>query len=300
MAKQKYKVQKNDTLAKLGNPKEILKMNPGVVKLSQGQTIYLPKFSGDQAGGAYGTAAKYTPQLSDRDLKLAQKQKLLAMSGEDGGSIFAAAPVAPVEGDYPMIDALGNMIQNVGSSISTGFRKAVGLEPFVTQYTGLSPDKQGGNFTSASQKKYPIASQTNVLAQPQASGSFLSPDKQGVMGAKGTTLSADKQGALGVGGGLSADKQGALGTIDSRGQVHNRTTGRAQFLSGNGIDPLSGYIPTRADVWNMKANARRRWLRGLSPDEIEASWQNTASVVSQPIEIPYGHPVNTSLQWRVG
>lgn len=39
---QTYKVKPTDTLSKLGNPSEILKMNPGLGKLSMGQVIKLP------------------------------------------------------------------------------------------------------------------------------------------------------------------------------------------------------------------------------------------------------------------
>lgn len=51
MATQKYRVRQGDTLAGLGSPEQILKLNPGLYKLSQGQTINLPKGVGSATAG---------------------------------------------------------------------------------------------------------------------------------------------------------------------------------------------------------------------------------------------------------
>ena len=47
MAKTRYKVQKGETFASLGNPQQLMAMNPGVPKLSQGQTIWRPAATGN-------------------------------------------------------------------------------------------------------------------------------------------------------------------------------------------------------------------------------------------------------------
>lgn len=51
MARTKYKVQAGDNWAKLGNPQQLMAMNPGVPKLSQGQTIWRP--STTSSGSVY-------------------------------------------------------------------------------------------------------------------------------------------------------------------------------------------------------------------------------------------------------
>jgi len=86
------------------------------------------------------------------------------------------------------------------------------------------------------------------------------------------------------------------GVTDSKGVLHNRTTGRAQFLSGNGIDPLSGYIPTQADVWLMKSNQRRRHTGWHAGD----GHTGDPSLVSPPISPYLGNLINTQLNWSVG
>jgi len=93
---------------------------------------------------------------------------------------------------------------------------------------------------------------------------------------------------------------GAAGAATSVPQITpaSRAAGQAQFLSGGGINPTSGYIPTRADVWKMKANQRLRRISRMSQEELEASW--SAGIVTPPPPPPEGNAVNVALNWRVG
>lgn len=50
MAYKKYKVKKNDTFASLGDPQVLMRLNPGVPRLSTGQTIRVPLTKGGPAG----------------------------------------------------------------------------------------------------------------------------------------------------------------------------------------------------------------------------------------------------------
>jgi len=166
---------------------------------------------------------------------------------------------------------------------------------------------------------YSATSYMNPNIRPVQTGGNLSPDSGFLPVVRtGGSLSPD------VGGGFTPttppvqpDLQPTSGNSPGNlygAYVHTKETGRAQFLSGNGIDPISGYVPTRADVWNMKANARRKagskagaeGERGDRQTSTAVGWGNGRDVVEEsviaeppPLMDNWGNQVSNAVSWRV-
>lgn len=233
MAKIKYKVKAGDTFASLGNPQEIMALNPGVPKLSQGQTIFLPSFQPTN----YAAPQYSTPAGPPKPVPY--------------------GPPKPVYG--PALPVSSSFISGAGQV----------YKPPTVQ-TLYSPDKimpvaktqlPTGSFVSGGGQ---VNTQDDL--QMMVNGSVA----QSAPPAASTTPTGTYT------GGNSANDQAWRNYWNQQAAA-----GRNQ----EDAEPTVR-IPTRGEIWEMKAAQRRK--------QMGKKKQPTAALA------PSGNAVNSSTSWRVG
>lgn len=121
MAKTTYKVKKGDTLANLGHPaKKVMQLNPGVAKLSQGQTIFVP---GQVKAGSKNTTPS-TPNL-------------------------AVYNNSPYRGFQTPTSSTQYVPQFAGSQVQVGAKKTPTSTPVALQNRGGTPVMDGMTQTTS-------------------------------------------------------------------------------------------------------------------------------------------------------
>lgn len=275
MAK-KYTVKATDDLLKLSerfksSPSSILRSN-GLQTLTPGQTIVIPQ----------RPAASTTPSVGTGTVDQ------FGTAGYWGTYNAIPKPYNPTK---ELMGTVGNFLKET-LPYATPKPKPT---PYyaATSYTdpNLRPVKTGGNLS------------------PDANGGGLRPAYTGFQ--TPTTNGFMSPGSQPVGGNFVGDQMGgqvpgtAVTPPPPAQPAVTRAEGKAQFLSGNGLNPQSGYIPTRSDVWNMKANSRRKAMAQSDNDENANDYVGglDAPVELAPVVIPtlenQGNNSN-AISWRVG
>ena len=336
MAKTTYKVKKGDSFANLGyNPQEVMKLNPGVPKLSAGQTIFLPSKNNirDITTGSGTNTGVFNAQTAGN------KDTVTLPTGKQ----VRLAPYSHVTYTPPQTFAdkirtgfntfVGNLTGHGAPTPPSGIagvRGAPAYNPFIGINTGAGTAFVPSRYNPIqNQAQAPVVPGTNQNMRDRYNPTGIQYSGQsGMMGYSTPETMARAQGynmmnytgnpgsmQMGTAGMYNYNVQGSVNmtggvlTGDANGggiitppsqqdkiEITPQTiaTGRAQFLSGNGLKADSGYIPTRADVWNMKANMRRKKMaKGDMGDQGGGN-----QVVVDPLQ-NNGNAVNTSVSWRV-
>ena len=223
MAKRTYKVKKGDSFASLGFPaSEVMNLNPGVKKLSTGQTIFLP--DGVKAGSKNTTPS--TPNL-----------------GLYNNS--------PYRGFQTPTSSTKYVPQFAGMQVQTG------QNPIVPPPTAI-----------AIQKPLPVMDGMTPTTSTVYQNANVTPPTQRPTGVY-------------TGGNSATDQQW-------------RDYWNQSAKAGKNEAPTPVHVPTRSEVWEMKARQRRR----------RQEKGEVVSTVVQPVQPEilqnYGNAVNTALSWRVG
>lgn len=337
MAKTTYKVKKGDSFANLGyNPQDVMKLNPGVPKLSAGQTIFLPSKNNirDITTGSGTNTGVFNAQTAGN------KDTVTLPTGKQ----VRLAPYSHVTYTPPQTFAdkirtrFNTFVDNLtGQGAPTppsgiaGVRGAPAYNPFIGINTGAGTAFVPSRYNPIqNQAQAPVVPGTNQNMRDRYNPTGIQYSGQsGMMGYSTPETMARAQGynmmnytgnpgsmQIGTagmynynvqmtGGTLTGDANGGgiitpptnnstAATTQTTVTPESRAAGKAQFLSGNGVPSNSGYIPTRADVWNMKANARRKKMaKGDTGGD-----SGVVNVAPETLQ-NNGNAVNTSVSWRV-
>lgn len=214
MAKRTYKVKAGDSFANLGYPaSEVMKLNPGVPKLSQGRTIFLP---GVKAGSKNQTPS--TPNLG----------------------LYNSSPYLGFQ--TPTSSTKVNPVF-AGMQVQTGATAYVPPPPVASQ--NPMPVMDGMTPTPSTAVTPPAR-----VARP--AGTY-------------------------TGGSSASDQQW-------------RDYWNAQAKAGK-QSPAPVHIPTRDEIWRMKAAQRQKLYAAQVADQVAAQPQTLENT---------GNVVNTSMSWRTG
>ncbi len=267
---QRYRVTTKDnplTLSKkFGvSPQKLLQTN-GLKTLTAGQTIKVPTF-GQVGGGIYDPS---NPNAGNPFANGSYVREQLAVSGSN----------EPYRGQ-PLTQPVN--MQNI--STGGGGFNAIPVNNRLTQANYQPPQQQlGAQVSNSFQQSAPFLTQSMLPAQPRGSNTVIPPNN-------------------GINNGATTPNGGSSNLPPSN-------TLPANYVYTGGNDPLSVeqrriwnqqaggtgdervFLRTKQDIWNMKANQRRR----------NSNRGNNASPVPAPevIQAPNGNAVNTSLSWRVG
>lgn len=209
MATVKYKVQKGDTLASLGNPQAIMALNNGVPKLSTGQVINLPQTS------------RYNPI-----------PKPITTNGSfmSGGGQVNTAQIVPPKTNGSFMSGGGN-VNTAQVPVNRNIPSNVTNSGYLSQ---------NGAFTSTQ-------AQTQLL-----SGSFYS-------GGGEVNLTGVTTGGNSAGNNPAQRPQGIYTGGNSANDIAWRNYWNYSAANPQTVEnPVSTYMPTRNDIWEMKAAQRRR------------------------------------------
>lgn len=290
MAK-KYTVKATDDLLKLSErfkstPSSILRSN-GLQTLTPGQTIVIP-----QRPAAYG--GSYNPTI----------QPPTNVSNPFTSSFLSDTYVKPYK-------QTGFQTPTTNGFLAQPPKTASVVNPFSSSFlsnTYVRPYQQN-SFQTPTTNGFLAPVQTGGNLSPDANGGGLRPAYTGFQ--TPTTNGFMSPGSQPVGGNFVGDQMGgqvpgtAVTPPPPTQPAVSRAEGKAQFLSGNGLNPQSGYIPTRSDVWNMKANSRRKAMAQSDNDENANDYVGglDAPVELAPVVIPtlenQGNNSN-AISWRVG
>lgn len=235
MAKRTYKVKAGDTYANLGYPSnELMKLNPGVPKLSEGQTIFLP--SSDF--GNLGVGSKNT------------------------------TPSTPNLGTY-------------NNSPYLGFQTPTSSTAFNPVFAGMQA--QGGAVPIQPIRPPSAVALQNPAGLPVLDGMTQTSSTVVNNLGGGTPSTAARPSAPYTGGNSPSD-------IAWRNYWNQSATAGSDVAQNSSPPPV--HIPTRSEVWEMKAAQRRRRM-AKNGEENQTGGQ--AATLLNP-----GNAVNTSISWRTG
>lgn len=293
---QRYIVKKGESALTLGKkfgvpPQAILNQNR-INSLTAGQTVRIPRKKG-QAG-------YYTTGEGER--------KIVTINGQQI-RMGPNSSISPQQTVTPMQQFM-NSLMGTGSLPAASMQAAVAPNSLAgVPVQGLTSQQYGYLQTPAT----PQTLQTRNAQWGQATGGFAGPDGTDIT-RRGYIPPTTQVPAFSSAGSQARMNEAYVpppiqtGYADYGQRVNqglvtptnalptsqptplitpsSRAAGQAQFLAGEGINPESGYIPTRGDVWQMKANARRRRMEA-----------NAGDVQQQ--ETIAGNAQNTAVNWRV-
>lgn len=317
----KYRVKTTDDLLSLSKkfqttPSAILNQN-GIKSLTAGQTLRLPKVKKLAGYWQTGDNERKTVNVGGQDIRLGPNttlntqqaprmnpflQWLDILQGGTGGVQQSPSGTTSIRGNAPSnskAPGLASPAQNMlppspftsaGSQARMNEAYVPNANPFGTQQPFQFPTQTGMQppFGASTQPQY---------RQPSYGGSYnptVTPSVPAFSSAGSQTRMNEGMAPPVISTGYQDYGQrinqgvtptNALPTVPNVPVItpSSRAAGQAQFLSGNGINPESGYIPTRGDVWQMKANARRRRMEQNAGDQQQQVMENTGSAVNQNV-----------------
>jgi hypothetical protein len=238
MAKTTYKVKKGDTLANLGHPaKKVMQLNPGVAKLSQGQTIFVP---GQVKAGSKNTTPS-TPNL-------------------------ATYNNSPYRGFQTPTSSTQYVPQFAGSQVQAGAKKTPTSTPVALQNRGGTPVMDGMTQTTSQVYTNAGVNQQGVIP-PRPAGVYT---------------------------GDPNDPNTQLWNNYWNASAANPAAAQAAAGGGGNAVPV---VMTRDEIWEMKANSRRR-----KQAKGEGEGGGGQAPLPPPIIDPLlntGNNQNQNVSWRV-
>jgi hypothetical protein len=299
---QRYTVKKGDSALTLGKkfavpPQTILNQNR-IKSLTAGQTVRIPTTRKKGQAGYYSTGEG--------------ERKIITIGGQQI-RMGPNSSISPQQTVTPMQQFINNLM-GTGSLPAASMQAAVAPNSLAgVPIQGLTSQQYGYLQTPAT----PQTLQTRNAQWGQATGGFAGPDGSDI-----TRRGYNQAGQSQVPAFSSAGSQARMneayvpppiqtGYADYGQRVNqglvtptnalptsqpaplitpsSRAAGQAQFLAGQGINPNSGYIPTRGDVWQMKVNARRRKQAKQGGDAPQQQQEETVA----------GNASNAMVNWRV-
>jgi hypothetical protein len=317
---QKYTVKKGDSALTLGKkfavpPQTILNQNR-IKSLTAGQTVRIPTTRKKGQAGYYSTGEgeRKIVTIGGQQIRMGPNSSispqqtvtpmqqfinnLMGTGMDTSGAMTAAAPNSlagiPLQGlTQQQMYYLGTVPQPTGGPkvmpSPTQFtpqwgQAGAGMNSFANQGLVQPPVASGLINTPFSSAGSQARMNEAYVPAPQQAAPFMTqsmpPPIQTGYADYGQRVN---QGLVTPTNALPTSQAAPLITPSSR------AAGQAQFLAGEGINPESGYIPTRGDVWQMKVNARRRKQAKQGGDAPQQQQEETVA----------GNASNAMVNWRV-
>lgn len=289
MATKTVKVKPGQTYADLGyDPKELMKLNPGVPRLSAGQTIKVPanSLAGAKAGGGTEEKGAYGGSYNPTATPTVRTTQINALTGQTPRTSGATPAAVGDNSGYGPIGYSGNVITGVNTVNNTSLLTNRNSTP--TGFNNPHPYRQADQRPA-----YPATSYMNPnLVQTQ---------KPQIQAADGTVSPQTPSVPFNPNDTTSAQQWRNLWNWQAQHPAESKAAIQAKALAEGKPDPFAPVVMTKQQIWEMKARQRRK----AAANQDAGNSFNPTFTPSYAPEVssePYWNFGNatTSASWRIG